>query len=99
MFSGLHARRSRGNASAGRRPLRLNGSPFFFVGPRPYREARLRSYIVREHRRGRPLAEILEDSYLERHGTRSLVWRVIVQPRTIAALGADCVDGIRGDAP
>ena len=75
--------------------MRLTSSPYYFVGPRPYREARLRSYIVREQRRGRRLQEILEDKYLERYGTPSLVWRVVMQPRTIAALGADAGDGIR----
>ncbi len=81
------------------RHLRLASSPYFFVGPRPLREVRLRSYIVREHRRGRPLGEILEDHYLRRYGTPSLVWRVLAQPETIAALGADAADGIRDVAP
>jgi hypothetical protein len=91
---------SRRTAPNGKRhSLRLASSPYFFVGPRPYREARLRSYIVREHRRGRPLEEILDDPYLERHGTPSLIWRVVTHPRTIAALRADVADEIRDDAP
>ncbi len=98
MFSAFRVRRTRAGTGSPRR-VRLSSSPFYFVGPRPYREARLGAYIVREHRRGRPLGEILEDEYLRRHGTPSLVWRVLGQPRTIAALAADAADGIRDEAP
>jgi hypothetical protein len=69
-------------------PARRLG-PYFFVRGRPFREARLRAYIVGQHRLGRALGEILDDPYVGRCGGRSLAWRVICQPETIAALGAD----------
>jgi len=68
-------------------PRRLG--PYFFVSGRPFREARLRGYIVGQHRLGRRLGEILDDAYVGRCGGRSLAWRVICQPETIAALEAD----------
>jgi hypothetical protein len=43
----------------------------------------LRGYIVREHRRGRRLAEILDDPYIRRCGCQSLVWHVLEDPRMI----------------
>jgi len=56
-----------------------------FLGPRPIREARLRSYLVTQHRAGRPLSEVLEDPYVRRCGTKSFCWRVLVDSRTIEA--------------
>jgi hypothetical protein len=65
---------------------RLSGNPYLLFGRRPFREARLRSYILRQHRAGRPLSEILADPYVRRYGSESLCWRVIEDPRTIAEL-------------
>jgi hypothetical protein len=69
-------------------------SPYFVFGPRPFREARCRAYIVREHRRGRPLAEILEDAYVRRCGSESFRWRVLQDPRTVDALRRNDVDAL-----
>jgi hypothetical protein len=68
---------------------KLWGNPYFFVGPRPFREARIRSYIVREHRHGRALNEIVGDRYLVRYGGANFVAKVVDTPETIAALAAD----------
>jgi len=65
--------------------------PYFVFGPRPFREQRIAAYVVREHRRGRPLAEILEDAHLRRLGSRELCWRVVTDARTIARLGGDAI--------
>ena len=67
--------------------VRLKGNPYLFLGRRPFREARLRSYIVGQHRRGRPLAEILDDPYVQRCGNGTFVWSVVQDPRTARALG------------
>lgn len=56
------------------------------LGRRPFREARLRAYIVRQHAAGRPLGEILGDPYVSRCGTSSLCRRVLIDQRTIRAL-------------
>jgi hypothetical protein len=77
----------------------LSGNPYLFLGPRPFREARLRSYIVAQHRAGRPLRSILVDPYVRRCGSESLCWRVLVDPRTIAALERDVRESIEHCAP
>lgn len=62
------------------------GNPYLFLGPRPFREARLRAYIAREHSAGRSLDEIRHDPYVHACGSDSFCWKVIVDPRTIKAL-------------
>jgi hypothetical protein len=69
-------------------------TPYFFLTRRPIREARLRSYLIREHRRGRPLLEVLDDPYVARCGTRTFCWDVLCRPETIAELEADVVRAI-----
>jgi hypothetical protein len=64
----------------------FGGNPYLFLGPRPFREARLRSYILSQHRRGRPLSAILADPYVRRCGSESFCWRVLQDPRTIEEL-------------
>jgi hypothetical protein len=70
------------------RPRRrgFGGNPYLFLGPRPFREERLRSYIVREHRAGRTVSAILADPYVSRCGSESFCWKVLEDPRTIEAL-------------
>lgn len=77
----------------------LWGNPYFFVGPRPFREARIRAYIVREHRHGRALDEILSDPYVARCGSPALVAKVVEAPETIAALAADACLSIQSNRP
>jgi hypothetical protein len=48
--------------------------------------------IVREHRHGRPLLEILRDAYVARCGSESLRWRVLQDPRTLEALRRNDAD-------
>jgi len=69
--------------------VRFSGNPYLFLGRRPFREARLRSYILRELRRERPLDEIAGDAYVRRCGRASLFWRVVQDPETIVSLEAD----------
>jgi hypothetical protein len=78
---------------------RFAGNPYLFLGRRPYREARLRSYIVRQHRAGRPLSAILADPYIRRCGSESLCWRVVQDPRTIKALERDVREAIERCSP
>lgn len=65
---------------------RLRGNPYLFMGRRPFREARLRSYIVSQHRAGRSLEQIVTDVYVRRCGSESFCWRVVQDPLTIEAL-------------
>lgn len=62
------------------------GNPFFEFGRRPFREARLRAYIVRQHQAGRSLLDILRDPYVVRCGSEHFCWRVLQDPQTLAAL-------------
>jgi len=64
----------------------LRGNPYLFLGPRPFRAARLRSYIVAQHRAGRRLSEIVRDQYVRRCGSESFCWSVLLDARTIEAL-------------
>lgn len=72
----------------------LRGNPYFLFGRRPVREARVAAYIIREHRRGRTVAEILDDAYVARCGGRTVAWHALVRPETIEALGHDACDAI-----
>ena len=79
--------------------MRLRGNPYLFLGPRPFREARLRSYILRQHRSGRPLSAIVADPYVARCGGTSLCWSVIQDPGTIQALERNVREAIEGSTP
>ena len=70
----------------------LRGNPYQFLGRRPFREARLRSYIIRQHAAGRPLGEILADPDIRRCGGTTLCRHVLVDARTIEALEAHVRD-------
>ncbi len=62
-------------------------NPYYEFGPRPFRAARLRSYIVRQHRAGRSLLEILDDPYVARCGSANFCWSVLEDGHTLQALG------------
>jgi hypothetical protein len=65
------------------------GNPYLFLGRRPFREARLRSHILHQHRAGRPLADILDDPYVRRCGSESFCWQVVQDARTLESLERD----------
>jgi hypothetical protein len=67
----------------------LGRTPYFFSARRSFREERLLSYIRREHRRGRHLGEILDDSYVRRCGSREFVWATLRNTSLIELLEAD----------
>ena len=94
MFFRRRADRQPGGAAekggpVARRLAGFAGNPYLFLGPRPFREARLRSYIVAQHRAGRALSDILSDPYIRRCGSESFCWSVIQNARTIEAFGRD----------
>ena len=66
-----------------------SGNPFLVFGPRPRRALRIRAYIIRQHRAGRRLTEILDDPYLQRYAGWSLVWSTLLSPETLHALRND----------
>jgi hypothetical protein len=93
------ATRSAAGANSGAAHRSLRGNPYYFLNRRPYKAANLRSYIVREHRRGRPLAEILSDPSIRRYGGESLLGVVLEDPRTIEALEQDVLEAIKACKP
>jgi hypothetical protein len=62
-------------------------NPFSFLFARSAAEDRLAAYVIREHRRGRALAEILEDPYVRNRATEEQRKRVLQRPDVIHAVG------------
>jgi hypothetical protein len=62
-------------------------NPFSFLFARSGKEDRVSAYIIREHERGRPLAEILEDPYIRNRCSEQELARLLDQPELIHALG------------
>ena len=60
--------------------------------PRPFRAARLRSYIIREHGAGRSLLDILRDPQVRESGNDGFRWSVLGDPRTLDALRRNDAD-------
>ena len=63
-------------------------NPFSFLFARSGNEERLATYVIREHERGRPVAEILDDPYVRNRATPHEIARVLDRPEVIHALGA-----------
>ena len=53
------------------------------------KEEALAAYVVREHRQGRSLAEILDDPYLKNRATDEQRLRLLERPEVIRAVGED----------
>ena len=70
----------------------LSRTPYFFLGERTVREARIAAYIRRQHRAARRLSDVLDDPYLRRCANRTLCWHVLMKPETIAMLRRDLFD-------
>jgi hypothetical protein len=59
------------------------------------KEEALASYIIREHRQGRPLEEILEDAYLKNRASDEQRLRLLERPEVIRAVGEDTAAMVR----
>ena len=70
-------------------------NPFSFLGARSSAEDRIAQYVIREHERGRPLAEILEDPYIKNRTTPQERARRLDRPEVVRALGQDVVESAR----
>ena len=64
---------------------------FSFLSQRSQTEERIAQYVVREHHRGRPLVEILEDHYVTNRLSPDQIHRLLDRPEVIHALGEDLV--------
>ena len=70
-------------------------NPFSFLGTRSSSEDRVTAYILREHARGRDLAEILEDPYIRNRCTPQERARLLDRPEVIRAVGDDVARAVR----
>jgi hypothetical protein len=68
---------------------------FSFLGTRSQSEERIAQYVIREHRRGRPLDQIVADPYVTNRCTNEQVQRLLERPEVIHAIGEDTVAAAR----
>jgi hypothetical protein len=73
----------------GEKSFLRNPFSFLFAGRRS--EKQVATYIVREHRRGRSLDDILDDRYVKNRCSDQDVARVLETPEVVQALGDDIV--------
>jgi hypothetical protein len=66
-----------------------NPFSFLFAGRRS--EKQVAAYVVREHKRGRSLDDILDDPYVRNRCSDQEIARVLEEPEVIHALGDDIV--------
>jgi hypothetical protein len=62
-------------------------NPFSFLFQRSSGEDRVAAYVIREHSRGRSLAEIMEDRYVQNRLTPEAQRRLLDRPEVIHAIG------------
>ena len=74
-------------------------NPFSFLFARSGSEDRMAQYVLREHARGRTLAEILEDRYVQNRLTPQQQARLLDRPDIVQALGDDSIAAARRDLP
>src|SRR5205807_1065779 len=70
-------------------------SPFSFLGTRSSQEDRVAAYVVREHERGRTLAEILDDPYVRNRLTPQQTERLLDRPEIVRAVGDSAIEQTR----
>ena len=64
---------------------------FAFLFGRSKSDEVLAQYVIREHRRGRPLADVLEDVYVRNRSTPEQRARLLERPDVVAAIGRQSV--------
>ena len=77
---------------------RLSGllrNPFSFLFARSSAEDRVASYVIREHERGRTLAEILDDPYVKNRLSAEQTRRLLDRPEIVRSLGEETIDETR----
>jgi hypothetical protein len=70
-------------------------NPFRSLFGSSRREDFLARYVLREHERGRPLAEILDDPYVRNRSTPEERRRLLDVPEVVAALGENALEELR----
>ena len=70
-------------------------SPFSFLSTGSSQGDRVAAYLIREHERGRTLAEILDDSYVRNRLTPQQAERLLDRPEVIRAVGDSAIEQTR----
>jgi hypothetical protein len=70
-------------------------NPFSFLVSRSSGEDRIAAYVIREHERGRPLTEILDDPYIKNRTTPLERERLLDRPEVVRALGQSTVEAAK----
>jgi len=70
---------------------------FSFLGSRSQNEERIAQYVIREHHRGRPLQEILDDRYVTNRCTPEQIRRLLDRADVLHAIGEDVVSAAKLD--
>ena len=68
---------------------------FSFLFQRSSAEEHVATYVIREHDRGRDLAEILADRYVQNRLTPQQQARVLDRPEVIRAIGNETVESAK----
>ena len=70
-------------------------NPFAFLFVTTRREQYLAHYVLREHARGRAVANILEDPYVRNRSTAEERARLLERPEVVATIGEHVVAELR----
>jgi hypothetical protein len=65
---------------------------FSFLGSGSSHEDRVAAYLIREHDRGRTMADILDDPYVTNRCSPQQIERLLDRPDVIHAIGDDMAD-------
>jgi hypothetical protein len=68
------------------------------LSPKSHKEELVAEHIIREHRKGRSLSEILDDAYVKNHITPDKINRVLERQDVIHAIGEDTIAAFRTPA-
>ena len=77
----------------GRSARRRN--PFSFLFATTKRDQYVERYMLREYRRGRPFAEILEDPYVQAWSTPEERAQLLERPNVVSAIGNQATADLR----
>ena len=70
-------------------------NPFSFLFTRSSQEDRVAAYVIREHRRGRDLDDVLEDPYVRNRLSEQQRGRLLERPDIIRAVGEESLAATR----
>ncbi|MES1247127.1 MAG: hypothetical protein ABUS54_05585 [Actinomycetota bacterium] len=75
--------------------MRRLANPFSFLFSRSSAEEQVVTYLTREHRRGRSVADIFTDRYVQNRLSREQQLRLLDRPELVRALGEHDVEAAR----